>query len=43
MGIDERRARRRTSTVPGVPIELAGGHDATPTRPGLPPPPAPVR
>jgi len=26
-----------------VPIELAGGHDATPTRPGLPPPPAPVR
>ncbi len=43
MGIDERRARRRTSTVPGVPIELAGGHDATPTRPGLPPPPAPIR
>jgi sigma-B regulation protein RsbU (phosphoserine phosphatase) len=37
MGIDERRARRRTSTVPGVPIELAG---SDPTRPGIAPPPA---
>lgn len=36
MGIDERRARRRTSTVPGVPIELAG---SDPTRPGIAPPP----
>lgn len=41
MGIDERRARRRTSTVPGVPIELR--QDPTPTRPGVPPPPAPAK
>jgi len=36
MGIDERRARRRTSTIPGVPIELAGAES---TRPGIAPPP----
>ncbi|MEZ4404228.1 MAG: SpoIIE family protein phosphatase [Kofleriaceae bacterium] len=35
LGIDERRARRRTSTVPGTPVEL--GPDTT--RPGIPPPP----
>lgn len=39
MGIDERRARRRTSTVPGVPIDLR--QDATPTRPGVAPPARP--
>ncbi len=39
MGI-ERRARRRTSTVPGVPIDLR--QDPTPTRPGVAPPTRPV-
>ncbi|MBK7072587.1 MAG: SpoIIE family protein phosphatase [Myxococcales bacterium] len=39
MGIDERRARRRTSTVPGVPIDLR--QDPTPTRPGVVPPTRP--
>ena len=37
MGIDERRARRRTSTVPGVPIDLAQANE--PTKPGIAPPP----
>jgi sigma-B regulation protein RsbU (phosphoserine phosphatase) len=40
MGIDERRARRRTSTVPGVPIDLR--QDPTPTRPGVAPPTRPA-
>lgn len=38
MGIDERRARRRTSTVPGVPVEVAGTQQE-PTKPGHAPPP----
>lgn len=36
MGIDERRAKRRTSTIPGVPVDAVPTQaDDTKTRPGL--------
>jgi hypothetical protein len=36
MGIDERRAKRRTSTIPGVPIDAVSAQsDEGKTRPGV--------
>jgi serine phosphatase RsbU (regulator of sigma subunit) len=41
MGIDERRAKRRTSTIPGVPVDAVPGDDGK-TRPGVGVPRAPT-
>ena len=36
MGIDERRAKRRTSTIPGVPVDaVSGAAEDNKTRPGV--------
>jgi hypothetical protein len=43
MGIDERRAKRRTSTIPGVPVDAVQGQaDDSKTRPGVGIPRAPT-